>query len=100
MSSVYDELVNVDLLDTHDVQNLQLLDRPDLGVTLTKLHCWKLTNYQKCVFLDADTLVRQKILFRMILVKVKLFQVIQNSDELFNRDEFSAAPGSKTSNFM
>uniref|UniRef100_A0ABD2W1A5 glycogenin glucosyltransferase n=1 Tax=Trichogramma kaykai TaxID=54128 RepID=A0ABD2W1A5_9HYME len=45
-----------------------------MGITFTKLHCWKLTQYEKCVFLDADVLV------------------IKNSDELFERDELSAAP--------
>ena len=39
-----------------------------------QLHCWTLLEYSKCVFLDADTLM------------------IQNSDELFDREEFSAAP--------
>jgi len=37
--------------------SLEKVDRPELGVTLTKLHCWQLTQYRKCVFLDADTLV-------------------------------------------
>ncbi|XP_023184933.1 glycogenin-2 isoform X2 [Xiphophorus maculatus] len=51
-----------------------MLGRPELGVTFTKLHCWNLTQYNKCVFLDADTLV------------------LCNVDELFQRDELSAAP--------
>merc|ERR1712083_1002771 len=40
----------------------------------TKINCWKLTQFSKAVFLDADTLV------------------LKNSDELFDREEFSAAP--------
>ena len=47
----------VNVLDSRDVTNLALLDRPDLGVTFTKLHCWRLTRFCKGVFLDADTLV-------------------------------------------
>lgn len=39
------------------------MSRPELGVTFTKLHCWTFTNYEKCVFLDADTLVN--IIFRI-----------------------------------
>lgn len=35
--------------------------RPDLGeaagAALTKLHAWRLTNYDKIIFLDADILV-------------------------------------------
>merc|ERR1712106_549705 len=38
------------------------------------LWCWTLTQYTKCVFLDADTLV------------------IQNCDELSDREELSASP--------
>ncbi|GIY39491.1 glycogenin-1 [Caerostris extrusa] len=52
----------------------KLRKRPELGVTLTKLHCWNLTQFSKCVFLDADTLV------------------LKNCDELFEKPELSAAP--------
>jgi len=45
------------VLDSGDEANLALIGRPDLGVTFTKLHCWRLTQYNKCVFLDADTFV-------------------------------------------
>ena len=55
-------------------ENLLLLQRPELGITFTKLHAWKLIHYSKCVFLDADTLV------------------LDNVDELFEREELSAAP--------
>jgi len=71
---LFDLVVEVNVLDSHDSENLALLARPDLGITFSKLHCWRLTQYDKCVFLDADTLV------------------LQNVDELFDRDEFSAAP--------
>ncbi|ESN90283.1 hypothetical protein HELRODRAFT_71005, partial [Helobdella robusta] len=67
------QLVEVNILDSQDAVNLELLTRPDLGVTFTKLHCWRLTQFKKCVFLDADTLV------------------LQNVDDLFEREELSAA---------
>ena len=57
MSSVFDALSTVDVFDSRDAENLALIGRPDLGVTFTKLNCWRLTQYEKCVFLDADTLV-------------------------------------------
>jgi len=63
----------VSLIDSEDVVRLALINRPELGVTLTKLHCWRLTQFSKCVFLDADTLV------------------LQNVDDLFDRQELSAA---------
>ena len=46
----------------------------NIGITFTKLFAWKLTQYKKCVFMDADTLV------------------LQNIDDCFDRDELSAAP--------
>ncbi|NXS17847.1 GLYG2 protein, partial [Mystacornis crossleyi] len=76
LSSVFDEVIEVDVLDSADSIHLALMQRPELGVTFTKLHCWTLTHYSKCVFMDADTLV------------------LCNVDELFDREEFSAAPDS------
>lgn len=74
LSAVYDNVTVVNVLDSKDEANLAQIKRPELGVTYTKLHCWLLTQYQKCVFLDADCLV------------------IQNCDELFQYPELSAAP--------
>ncbi|BHF73715.1 hypothetical protein SprV_0401679700 [Sparganum proliferum] len=74
LGEVFDHVELVDILDSKDELNLALLSRPDLGVTFTKLHCWRLSQYTKAVFMDADTLV------------------IQNIDDLFEREEFSAAP--------
>lgn len=58
LKRIYDEVKVVDVLDSGDTAHLALMKRPDLGVTFTKLHCWTLTHYSKCVFMDADTLVR------------------------------------------
>ncbi|VDL50727.1 unnamed protein product [Hymenolepis diminuta] len=70
----FDEVVRVDVLDSRDEVNLKLLNRPELGVTFTKLHCWRLTQYTKCVFMDADTMVTQ------------------NVDDMFEGEEITAAP--------
>ncbi|XP_017657424.1 glycogenin-1 isoform X3 [Nannospalax galili] len=74
LETVFDKVVMVDVLDSGDSAHLTLMKRPELGVTLTKLHCWSLTEYSKCVFMDADTLV------------------LTNIDDLFEREELSAAP--------
>ncbi|XP_034836570.1 glycogenin-2-like isoform X5 [Maniola hyperantus] len=74
LRAVFAEVVVVDVLDSGDAAHLALLRRPELGITFTKIHCWNLTQYEKCVFLDADTLI------------------VQNCDELFEREELSAAP--------
>ncbi|KAL7832448.1 hypothetical protein AOLI_G00299960 [Acnodon oligacanthus] len=74
LHKLYDEVRLVDVMDSGDEAHLALMKRPDLGVTFTKLHCWTLTHYSKCVFMDADTLV------------------VCNVDDLFEREELSAAP--------
>ncbi|KAM4814872.1 glycogenin-1 isoform 2-T2 [Thomomys bottae] len=74
LETVFAEVITVDVLDSGDSAHLTLMRRPELGVTLTKLHCWSLTQYSKCVFMDADTLV------------------LANIDDLFEREELSAAP--------
>lgn len=60
LQSIFDEVCVVNLMDSGDAAHLALMKRPDLGVTFTKLHCWTLTQYSKCVFMDADTMVRKK----------------------------------------
>ncbi|XP_073811978.1 glycogenin 1 isoform X5 [Musca autumnalis] len=74
LKDVYNVVQEVNVMDSQDAANLALLSRPELGITFTKLHCWRLVQFEKCVFLDSDTLI------------------LQNCDELFEREEFSAAP--------
>lgn len=57
LKEVYDVLQEVNIMDSQDSANLALLARPELGITFTKLHCWRLVQFEKCVFLDSDTLV-------------------------------------------
>lgn len=57
LKNVFDEVIMVDVMDSEDCLHLSLLGRPELGITFTKIHCWTLIQYSKCVFLDADTLV-------------------------------------------
>ncbi|XP_074595142.1 glycogenin 1 isoform X2 [Brevipalpus obovatus] len=73
LSKVYDLVKEVDVMHSNEHKILEVMKRPELGVTLTKLHCWRLTQYTKCVFMDADTLP------------------LKNIDELFEREELSAA---------
>lgn len=74
LAAVFSLVQEVNVLDSKDEAHLALLSRPELGITFTKLHCWRLTQYEKCVFVDADALV------------------VRNCDELFEREELSAAP--------
>lgn len=72
MKKSYDLVKEVDVINSQDQAILLAMKRPELGVTLSKIHCWRLTEFTKCVFMDADTLV------------------LQNCDELFEREELSA----------
>jgi glycogenin glucosyltransferase len=74
LETSFDEVVLVEELNSNDTEHLNLLSRPELGVTFTKINCWLLEKYSKCVFLDSDIVV------------------LQNIDDLFEREEFSAAP--------
>ncbi|CAF1571248.1 unnamed protein product [Rotaria sp. Silwood1] len=74
LETSFDEIVIVEEMNSHDDEHLHLLRRPELGVTFTKINCWLLEKYSKCVFLDADVLV------------------LRNIDDLFEREEFSASP--------
>lgn len=86
LQTVFNLVQEVNVLDSKDAANLALLARPELGITFTKLHCWRLTQYEKCVFLDADTLVSVhrmpnarlslKLCFLLIVVSVYFLLVI------------------------
>ncbi|KAF9478030.1 hypothetical protein BDN70DRAFT_933730 [Pholiota conissans] len=52
----YDHVVAVEILEQANNHGLKLLGRPDLTTVLTKLHVFRLTQYQKIIFLDADVL--------------------------------------------
>ncbi|XP_013774608.1 glycogenin-2-like [Limulus polyphemus] len=74
LATVFHIVQSIRLLGTQGTTKLALLDQPELGVSFTKLHIWRLTQFSKCVFLSPDTVV------------------VQNCDELFERDEISAVP--------
>lgn len=72
LRTIFDGITEVDCIDSKDDKNLALLGRPELGPTFTKLHLWRLKQFDKVVFLDADTLA------------------LKNIDDLFEREELSA----------
>nr|BDS00039.1 glycogenin [Mycoleptodonoides aitchisonii] len=52
----FDLVIGVEVIEQEDVTGLQLLGRPDLHHVLTKLHIFRLAQYTKIIFLDADVL--------------------------------------------
>ncbi|KAL4241793.1 hypothetical protein ABKN59_000729 [Abortiporus biennis] len=56
LRNAFDLVVGVEIIEQLDNRGLQLLGRPDLHSVLTKLHIFRLTQYSKIIFLDADVL--------------------------------------------
>ncbi|KAH9081694.1 hypothetical protein EDB83DRAFT_2213645 [Lactarius deliciosus] len=56
LRKAFDVVVGVEIIEENNERGLQLLGRPDLTTVLTKLHVFRLTQYSKIIFLDADIL--------------------------------------------
>ncbi|KAK3629774.1 glycogenin glucosyltransferase [Elasticomyces elasticus] len=54
LAGLYDDLIPVDPVGNPSPANLYLMNRPDLLYTFTKINLWRLTQYRKIVYLDAD----------------------------------------------
>ncbi|KAF8795108.1 glycogenin-2-like [Argiope bruennichi] len=74
LSSVFHVVQCVRSMDSLGTTKLALLEQPDLGISFEKLNVWRLLQFNKCVYLNPDTLV------------------IKNCDELFCHEELSAVP--------
>ncbi|KAJ2961596.1 hypothetical protein NQZ79_g3180 [Umbelopsis isabellina] len=73
LATVY-EVVQVDIPRGKAALNLHLLGKPETALSLAKIELWKLTQYEKILYLDPDVLPLQPI------------------DELFELEQMSAAP--------
>jgi len=72
-------MIVFDQLKSDDQKHSKLLSCPELEHVVGRITCWLLEQYSKCVFLNADRVVKLPI------------------DDLFEREEFLAAPASATS---
>ncbi|CAI7598356.1 unnamed protein product [Penicillium glandicola] len=54
LRTVYDELIPVSSMVNDTPANLWLMDRPDLIATFTKIELWRLTQYERVVYIDCD----------------------------------------------
>lgn len=72
LAKTWDKVLDVTQLDSKDSDRLAMLKRPELGITFSKLNVWKLNQYKKVVFVDADTMP------------------LSNIDDLFQYEELSA----------
>ncbi|KAJ5960279.1 uncharacterized protein N7479_007429 [Penicillium vulpinum] len=56
LRTIYDELIPVSSMVNDTPANLWLMDRPDLIATFTKIELWRLTQYQRVVYIDCDVI--------------------------------------------
>ncbi|CCA67685.1 related to glycogenin-2 beta [Serendipita indica DSM 11827] len=56
LRKAFDIVIGVEILEAENATGLKLLGRPDLNTVLTKLHVFRLTEFSKIIFLDADIL--------------------------------------------
>ncbi|KAH9459723.1 hypothetical protein Pst134EB_007953 [Puccinia striiformis f. sp. tritici] len=62
LRQVYDLVISVEEIRSgHAEHELKLLGRQDLSSTMTKIHIWRLTQYEKVIYLDSDTLLLKSI---------------------------------------
>ncbi|GAA5987163.1 hypothetical protein JCM10908_001056 [Rhodotorula pacifica] len=57
LDKAFDQVIGVEPILTKSWEELRLLGRQDLAASLTKLHVFRLTQFEKVLYLDADTLV-------------------------------------------
>lgn len=61
LRKVYNLVISVDVISSSSIDELNLLGRQDLSGTITKIHIWRLVQYQKVIYVDADTLILKSI---------------------------------------
>ncbi|KAI1436021.1 nucleotide-diphospho-sugar transferase [Xylaria sp. CBS 124048] len=54
LQTVYHYIIPVPKISNAHPANLQLMNRPDLQAAFTKINLWKLTQFRKIVYVDAD----------------------------------------------
>lgn len=47
LTKVWDTVVDIAQMDSHDSVRLAMMKRPELGITFSKLSVWKLTQFKK-----------------------------------------------------
>jgi glycogenin glucosyltransferase len=75
LQSLYNYVIPIERIGNPSPANLYLMNRPDLLYTFSKINLWKLTQYRKIVYIDADVVA------------------LRAPEELFDTEEdFAAAP--------
>ncbi|GAA6057135.1 hypothetical protein JCM3770_004839 [Rhodotorula araucariae] len=96
LTKAFDVVVGVESIVTQSWEELRLLGRRDLAATLTKLHLFRLTQYEKVVFLDADTLVLRPLSHLFALPHRLAAAPDQGWPDAFNSGVLVATPSLET----
>ncbi|GAA6029786.1 hypothetical protein JCM8097_001049 [Rhodosporidiobolus ruineniae] len=96
LDKAFDHVVGVEPIASKSLDELKLLGRRDLALTLTKLHLFRLTKYQKILFLDADTLVLRPLSHLFDLPVPFAAAPDQGWPDSFNSGVFVAEPSKDT----
>lgn len=96
MESQFDRVIRVSPIigDQAHKDNLDVLERPDLNHTLTKLHVFNIDNVDQIVYLDCDVLVLGKIEELFSFVDDALFAAAPDIGwpDCFNSGVFATRP--------
>ncbi|KAI9809518.1 MAG: glycogenin glucosyltransferase [Pycnora praestabilis] len=61
LKNLYDEVIPVDRITNKAPANLYLMDRPDLLSTFTKIALWRLVQYRRIIYIDADVVALRRV---------------------------------------
>ena len=70
LATTWDHVVDVSEMQSHDVDRLALMERPELGVTFSKLNVWKLLQYEKVGVWGQQYLILYWCIFVNVLLAV------------------------------
>nr|XP_036582883.1 glycogenin [Colletotrichum truncatum]KAF6791779.1 glycogenin [Colletotrichum truncatum] len=61
LQAIFEQVIPVSTVTALTADNLNIIGRPDLHATMTKIQLWSLTQFKRLLYLDADTLVMSNL---------------------------------------
>jgi len=99
LSSIYDEIIETGLIHSKDLTELDLLKRPELSPTYSKINLFNLVQFDKLLYLDSDTLPLQD-LTHLFQNEITSDQILASPDsgwpDIFNTGLFLIKPNQST----
>jgi glycogenin glucosyltransferase len=98
ISSLYDDIVEINPLVSEDSRLTLDLNRPTLNKTWSKIYLWSLLSYNKILFLDADTLplISDSNITNILKIDFPQHKILASPDsgfpDIFNSGVFALKP--------